>query len=164
MPETFVKRLLKAMELRDIKAAELAKKSGISKPSISQYMNGIYEANSKSLYKLSRALNVDPAWLMGHDVPMQPTNSSREPEIFVMEGPKAFLVEPNTLTKRDTKDVARLMMYLIHQLDSSKEALMFDGEPLDGDSKELLKESLENSLKMGKVIAKKKFTPDKYQK
>ena len=40
---------------------------------------------------------------------------------------------------------------------------MFDGEPLDEESRDLLLASLENSLKLGKMMAKKKFTPKKFQ-
>lgn len=66
-------------------------------------------------------------------------------------------------TKRDKKDIAVTMNFLLEQLDH-QEALMFDGEILDDDTRDLLKDSLENSLKMGKLIAKQKFTPNKYKK
>lgn len=56
------------------------------------------------------------------------------------------------------------MTAIIGDLTDGKEALMFNGEPLDDESKELLKQSLENSLRMAKVIAKRKYTPKKYRK
>ena len=68
---TFQNRLIEAMRIRNIKPAELAKKSGLSKAQISQYVNGIYEAKQIALHKLALALNVSEAWLMGHDVPME---------------------------------------------------------------------------------------------
>ena len=71
MKATFKDRLLKAMELRNITASELAIKSGLSKPQISQYTKGIYEPKQKGLYKLAIALNVNESWLMGHNVPME---------------------------------------------------------------------------------------------
>lgn len=67
-------------------------------------------------------------------------------------------------SKRDKKDIATTMSFILEQLDNQQEALMFDGEILDDDTRELLKASLTNSLQMGKVIAKQKFTPDKYKK
>jgi len=67
-------------------------------------------------------------------------------------------------SKRDKRDIAKTMNFLLEQLDNHQEALMFDGEVLDEDTRELLKDSLVNSLKMGKVIAKQKFTPNKYKK
>ncbi|WP_250277407.1 helix-turn-helix domain-containing protein [[Clostridium] colinum] len=69
----------------------------------------------------------------------------------------------NILTQKDEKDIAKKMDSLIEQIDT-QDALMFDGEPLDEESKELLKASLENSLRMAKAIAKQKYTPKKYKK
>lgn len=71
MQETFATRLDKILKIRDIKPAELAEKSGVQKSAISQYLSGLYEAKQKNIDKLARALDVNEAWLMGHDVPME---------------------------------------------------------------------------------------------
>jgi len=39
-----------------------------------------------------------------------------------------------------------------------------NGEPIDEETKELLRISLENSMRLAKQIAKNKFTPNKYKK
>lgn len=70
VPDTFQNRLLQAMQIRNTKAADLAKRTGLSKAQISQYTNGIYEAKQTALYKLAVALDVSEAWLMGYDVEM----------------------------------------------------------------------------------------------
>lgn len=70
MPDSFKNRLLYAMNANGVKAADLSKRTGLSKAQISQYVNGVYEAKQQALYKLAVALNVSEAWLMGHDVPM----------------------------------------------------------------------------------------------
>lgn len=80
MSDTFKSRLIQAMELRQIKAAELAKRTGLSKAQISQYTNGIYEAKQAALYKLAVALDVSEAWLMGYDVPMERLISQKNAE------------------------------------------------------------------------------------
>ncbi len=41
---------------------------------------------------------------------------------------------------------------------------MFDGEPMDDMTRELLETSIRNSLEMAKKIAKQKYTPKKYRK
>ena len=79
MSETFSSRLAKAMALRDIKATDLSKITGIDKGSISHYIKGTYKAKDKSLEKLANALNVDVAWLMGYDVPMEAERSQPAP-------------------------------------------------------------------------------------
>lgn len=69
--DTFRNRLVKAMNMRNIKASDLAKQTGLSKAQISQYTNGIYEAKQSALHKLAVALNVSESWLMGYDVSIE---------------------------------------------------------------------------------------------
>lgn len=66
--DSFANRLNKAMELRNIKQAELVEKTGITKGAISQYLKGEYEPKQINTYKIAKALSVNPAWLMGKDV------------------------------------------------------------------------------------------------
>lgn len=68
-----------------------------------------------------------------------------------------------SFTKRDDRDIEKQIEATLLDLENSQEALMFSGEPLDEETKELLKASLENSLRIGKINAKKKFTPKKYR-
>ena len=64
-------RLKTALEIRDISQSELSRKTGIGKSSISTYLTGEYEPKQKNIYKMALALNVNEAWLMGADVPME---------------------------------------------------------------------------------------------
>lgn len=47
--------------------SELAKKTGIGRNSISDYLKGKYLAKQKHMMALAKALNVNKAWLMGYD-------------------------------------------------------------------------------------------------
>lgn len=69
--DTFSNRLKYALMIRDIKPIELSKKTGISKTNISCYMSGKYEAKQDGVKSLADALDVNPVWLMGYDVPME---------------------------------------------------------------------------------------------
>ena len=69
--DTFSNRLKTAMLIRNIKASELSLKTGIAKSSLSEYINGKYEAKQDGVFLLAKALNVNEAWLMGLDVPME---------------------------------------------------------------------------------------------
>lgn len=71
MKETFVQRFKKALEVRSMKQSDIVEKTGIGKSAISQYFSGKYEPKQKALYLLAQALDVDEAWLMGYDVPME---------------------------------------------------------------------------------------------
>lgn len=69
------------------------------------------------------------------------------------------------LTARDERDIKKHLDKALENLEND-EALMFDGEPveMDKETKELLKASLENSIRLAKTLAKKKYTPKKYHK
>lgn len=67
------------------------------------------------------------------------------------------------LTEKDERDIARKLDDMLNQLGGSDEALMFDGEPLDDETRELLRASLKNQLEMTKRMAKQKYTPKKYR-
>ena len=66
-------RLTEALEKRQMRKADLAKKSGISKAAISSYVQGAYEPKGNTIDKLAEVLRVSPQWLQGKDVPMSPT-------------------------------------------------------------------------------------------
>ena len=72
MKDTFQRRFLEAKESSGYSWSEIADKTGLSKPRISQYKNGKYEPTPEALYSLAGVLNVNPAWLMGYDVPKDP--------------------------------------------------------------------------------------------
>ncbi|HDR5352843.1 TPA: helix-turn-helix transcriptional regulator [Bacillus thuringiensis] len=68
------------------------------------------------------------------------------------------------LTEKDEKDIQKQLEALIADM-SNADALAFskDSEPMSEETKQLLIISLENSLRLGKEMAKKKFTPKKYR-
>lgn len=68
---TIANRLKQALEMRNMKQADLVNMTGIGKSSISTYLSGDYEPKQKNLYRLAKALDVNEAWLMGYDVPME---------------------------------------------------------------------------------------------
>lgn len=68
-------RLKIGLEHRGMKPIELSEKTGISKSAISQYLSGYAKPKQDRIYLISKALNVDPGWLMGFDVSMEPKTS-----------------------------------------------------------------------------------------
>lgn len=71
MNENFADRLKRALDLRNMKQTELVEITKISKGAISQYLKGEYEPKQNNIFKISKALNINPAWLMGKDVEME---------------------------------------------------------------------------------------------
>lgn len=100
----FPKRLQQAMDLRNMRAVELSEKTGIDKSKISSYLAGRFRAKQDGIFKLSQALSVDPAWLMGLDVPI--TQESSIEMLFVIQDDSMYpLVNKGdiaTIRKTDT--------------------------------------------------------------
>lgn len=71
MSEIFQHRFVEAMKIRGMRQIDVAERSGLDPAQISQYKTGKYEPMADTLYKLAQALNVNVAWLMGHDAPME---------------------------------------------------------------------------------------------
>ena len=61
-------RIKEGMKMRKINAAQLAKMSGVSEASISNYLNDKVKPKTNNIQKLASALEVNEAWLMGYDV------------------------------------------------------------------------------------------------
>ena len=64
-------RLALALSNANMIPQELANVSGVSKASISQYLNGSHAPSNISSGKMAKVLDVNPVWLMGFDVPMK---------------------------------------------------------------------------------------------
>ncbi len=69
--ELTAKRMQLALSNSNMKPQELAEKSGVSKSSISQYVNGSHAPSNISSGKIGNILGINPLWLMGFDVEMK---------------------------------------------------------------------------------------------
>jgi len=65
-------RIREAMELRELTQSELSEKAKIDKGQLSSYLSGKYKPRQRNIEALAKTLNVDEAWLMGFDSPMEP--------------------------------------------------------------------------------------------
>lgn len=120
----------------------MGKKIGVAESTISQYETGKREPDFETLLKLGEFFNVSVDYLLRGEQYHEKTPA---------------------LTAKDERDISKKLEEALSQLESSQEGLMFQGEPLDDATKELIAISLRNSLEMGKRLAKQKFTPKKYK-
>lgn len=72
----FKSRLAAAMADKNIKAAELSRRTGISKPRLSQYKNGVYVPKADAICAMARVLGVSEGYLLG-------TTDSPEPDVYI---------------------------------------------------------------------------------
>lgn len=73
---TCAQRLRQGLEARGMTQKELCEKTGIPKSAMSQYCSGAFVPKQNRTALIAQALNVDEAWLLGHDVPMDLIKSS----------------------------------------------------------------------------------------
>lgn len=113
--EQIARRLTQAMEIREISAAELARKTGISKSSISRYMSGAYNPNSVKLAKFSEALHVNEAWLLGYDDVEMERESDEERAAHAL-----------TVEQQLSETMLAKVIELFHTLDLNQQVHLFE--------------------------------------
>ena len=91
-----------------MKQSELCKLANVPKSSLSLYLSGAYEPKQDRIYAMAKALNVDEAWLMGYDVPMEKEKISPE-EPKLSEGEKIML----DLFRRVPNEQQQLVLQMI---------------------------------------------------
>jgi repressor LexA len=75
--DIFKDRLIEAMQARGMRAAELSKRTGLSKARISQYVNGKFVPKSDAVLQIAEALRVSELWLLGKAPDMEPAEAAR---------------------------------------------------------------------------------------
>ena len=76
--EKVINRIRHVMDLRKISAAEISRRSGIDRSSLSHYLNGDYYPKTEKIEKIADALNVPASYLFGFTDDME---FSSDPEL-----------------------------------------------------------------------------------
>lgn len=141
---------MKLKELRaekGISQQQLAIRLGVSRSTVAMWETGKSVPDAIMLNEIADYFNCSIDRLMGRD----------EKSSFIKEKKDAYLND------RDEKDIQKRLKAALGELENAQSALMFDGEPLDDETKELLIASLERTIRQAKVLAKEKYTPKKYR-
>ena len=139
---------MQLMEEKGVTAYRVAKDTGITQATFIRWKTGKVSPSIETLQVLAEYFGVTIDYLMGnaHIDEQTPPKTQKAP----------------TLNKKDERDIKKKMDEMLEIFDSA-DALMFDGEPLDDETRQLLRESYENQLRITKQLAKAKFTPKKYR-
>ncbi|MFD2705494.1 helix-turn-helix domain-containing protein [Salibacterium lacus] len=152
-----IRRLLKENGWTQLKLSE---QTGISKSTLSDYINFRTLINPGNVERLSTAFDVkkseiDPSF-KGRD-----SEDGSDRGDFVKEDDRSY-----GLNAKDERDIQKELERMINDLDDPGAYAAFDGQSIEDmgeEDKELLKDSLEHSLRIAKRAAKQKFTPNKYK-
>ncbi|WP_279041755.1 helix-turn-helix domain-containing protein [Brevibacillus borstelensis] len=126
---------------------EIAQQLNMGRSNFGHIENGRVVPSSTDLDKIADILKTKPDYLLG---------KTDDPSLLTNE-------DSNALTPKEEKDIAVKLQKMMDELENDS-SLAFMGEPLDEEERELLRISLENTLRLSKQMAKKKFTPKKYRK
>ena len=148
MTLTFGDKLKKIRTERNMSQEELGELLGTSKQVISRYETNQRTPKITIVEEYARKLNVPLDYLINHSI----TQKTPTPL--------------PSLTAKDERSIQKRLESVLHDLMPGNSALAYyDGdEPMSDEDKELLRISLENTLRLAKQMAKQKFTPKKYRK
>ena len=89
--ESCANRIRIALTSRGMKQVELCQRANVPESSLSLYLKGAYEPKQDRIYNMASVLNVNEAWLMGYDVPMERTPIKKSNTIEVTEDEQKLL-------------------------------------------------------------------------
>lgn len=151
-----MERIKELRKQHGLSQTELGKILNIAQNTLSAYECGRRDPDTETLSAIAKYFNVTVDYLLERtDAPKAKKSPSQSEGDFAP-----------TITERDEIDISKRLNAVLEDLGSTGEALMFDGEPLelDDETRDALIKSIENSIRMGKLIAKQKYTPKKYRK
>ncbi|MCX9101041.1 helix-turn-helix domain-containing protein [Bacillus anthracis] len=141
------KKIAELRKNQKLSQYDLADRLGFSRGKLANYEQGQREPDYDTLKKIADFFEVSTDYLL---------DRTEKKELVSNLTPG--------LSEKEERDIAKDLEKTLEQLENSDEALMFDGEPIDEHTKEMIRISLENSMRMVKELAKQKFTPNKYKK
>ncbi|MEA5136440.1 MAG: helix-turn-helix transcriptional regulator [Candidatus Fimivivens sp.] len=127
------------LERHNITPYRVYKETGVPQSSLSEWKRGNSMPKIDKMQKLAEYFGVSVDYLLGKE-----EQKEKEPD----------------LTDEDRRDIAKMLDGMVNQLGNHNVALMFDGEPVDEETKELLKISLENQFRLAKKLMQKRKSED----
>lgn len=135
-----IKNRLKSERMRKkMSQRELAEHIGVSQQTVGSWETGRTEPDQEMTKFLADFFGVSTDYLL------EKTDTRELP-----------------LTLKDEKDIEKKLNELKDTLESQS-GLLFSGDAMDDETREFLLASLERTIRQSKVLAKEKFTPNKYK-
>ena len=103
-------RLKEGLDIRGMKPIDLCNKTKISKSAISQYLSGYAKPKADRIFIIAKALDVNEAWLMGYDVPME-----RSDKKLNNIDEKMIIEKYNKLNKKQKENLLDYANFLLQQ-------------------------------------------------
>lgn len=101
-------RLREALNAHSMSPTDLSRACGLNKSTICRYLSGERIPRTDAIHKMAAALNVNPSWLLGYDVPMV-----EGVDYLAAIGEETFLIEK--LTPENRAKLATFIDFLLAQ-------------------------------------------------
>ena len=111
------------------------------------------EYKGMSLQKLSEDTGIAKSTLQRYETGI--TKKIPADAIAKIEDALGVKITSDKLTEEDERDISEMLESCLRRLDGDS-ALMFNGDVLDNETRDLLKVSLENSIRIAKMVSGKK--------
>ena len=132
-------RLRELREKSGMTPQQVANAIGVDRTTITKYETGGSKP-TRSLQKLAELYNVSTDYILGNDVPASST------------------LPP--LTPKDERNIQKKLDDIVNDLSPDSGLAYYNGDaPMTDEDKELLRISMENTLRLARQMAKQKFTP-----
>lgn len=145
---------------------DVSKKLRKNRATVYRYeSDGILNLPTTVLEPLAEVLQTTPAALMGWDDKYSTWDEKYNKNGKLAEEVSEYQVKKPlpSLTPKDEREIVRDLEAMLDSLDNKSGMAAFN-EVEDEEDRELLKASLEYSMRLAKQMAKKKYTPKKYRK
>lgn len=102
-------RLTELMDFYGIRQVDICERTGIPTSAMSQYVSGARVPRQDKVAIISDAYGIDPAWLMGYDVPMfRKTHQQAESDAHLMR-------KISRLSDRDRAVIERMVDSMLQE-------------------------------------------------
>lgn len=133
------------LQKHNVTSYKVSKEAGVTQTALSNWKSGRSTPTTKTLQKIADYFGVTIDYLM---------NGNEEPQ-----------QKEITLTAKDERDIARDLDALMGKIETGEDSpLYYNGEEVDQESKELLRDAIGMSLRHLKIINKEKYNPHKNKK
>lgn len=141
MNENVIKRIVRLLREQNRQDKELCDFIGVAQTTFVNWKKRNTDPKSKYIPSIAEFLGISEKYLLtGKEDQWEPS-----------------------ITAKDEKDIKKAIDAVKNQL-STDAGLMYDGEPMDEESKEAVLAAIEVAERTAILAAKKKYTPKKYRK
>ena len=136
------KKKKKLLDKFGVTAYKVAKETGVTTATLTNWKNGKYTPKPDKLQKIADYFGVPLSYLLTGNM----EEKAPEPQI----------------TPKDERDIQKKLNKIMDEIRNKEDSpLYYNGEEIDDTSLELLEAALESAMRQMKIINKEKFNPNK---